>query len=94
MVKAGTQTDDHTVAVWRSAEKGAKVLANRAGEQSAWLLQSSALVVQLHGDAGAFGDRVALDRAVSVLAEDRVAPHRVLDGQEDESADRSLQARG
>ena len=40
----------------------------------------------LHRRVKQLGDRFVLDEAIAAIAEDRVVPHRILDGQADETA--------
>ena len=61
-------------------------LDERAVDAEVLTRQQSTLVGHFHGSIEEFGDRVVLDEAVAVLAEDRVVPHSVLDGQADEPA--------
>lgn len=61
-------------------------LDERAVDAEVLAREQPALVGHLHGGVEQLGDRVMLDEAVSVLAEDRVVPHGVFDGQADEPA--------
>ena len=65
-------------------------LDERAVNAEVLARQEPSLVGHLHRLVEQLGDRIVLDEPVSVLAEDGVVPHRVLDGQADEPTEQQV----
>jgi len=65
-------------------------LDERAVHAEVLARQQPALLGHLHRGVEQFGDGVMLDQPVAVLAEHRVVPNRVLDGQADEPAEQQV----